>query len=88
MRAYFNRFTITMTKTQALSACHQGQCDEDVRELSKEPRIARQLAKLDPASVREELREYGAWDETELSDHEQNLQRVLWLAAGDIESQD
>ena len=42
------------------------------------------LAKIDPAILRDELREYGAWDENELADHDQNLQRLLWLAAGDI----
>jgi hypothetical protein len=75
---------LQMTKAQAESASHQGQCDSDVRELSRVPKIARQLAKLDPAKLRSELKEYGAWDEAELADHDQNLQRILWLAAGDI----
>jgi hypothetical protein len=35
-----------------------------------------------------ELKEYGAWDAEELADHEQNLQRILWLASGDITEQD
>jgi hypothetical protein len=35
-----------------------------------------------------ELKEYGAWGAEELADHDQNLQRVLWLAAGDITEQD
>jgi large repetitive protein len=30
------------------------------------------------------LDEYGAWDDKELRDHAQNLQRILWLACGDI----
>lgn len=50
--------------------------------------IAVQLAALDPKALASELQEYGAWDETELADHEQNLQRILWLAAGDIIEQD
>jgi hypothetical protein len=36
------------------------------------------------AELRRTLKEYGAWDATELADHDQNLQRILWLAAGDI----
>ena len=48
------------------------------------PAIARQLRAIDPALLREELGGYGAWDETELADHAQNLQRLVWLAAGDI----
>jgi hypothetical protein len=75
---------IAMTLDQARSASHQGQCDDDVLALSRVPEIARQLAEIDPATLRRELREYGAWDAAELADHEQNLQRFLWCAAGSI----
>lgn len=30
------------------------------------------------------LRGYGAWDEEQLKDHDENLTRILWLACGDI----
>jgi len=76
--------TLQMTMDQARSASHQGQCDADVEALSRVPVIARQLRKLDADTLRRELREYGAWDADELADHEQNLQRILWLAAGEI----
>src|SRR6202043_1547182 len=82
------RIELQMTMEQAESASHQGDCDEDTRELSKVPAIAEQLAKIDPAVLSTELKEYGAWDAEELSDREQNLQRVLWLAAGDITERD
>jgi hypothetical protein len=78
------RIELEMTMEDALSASHQGQCDDDVLALSKVPRIAEQLARIDPELLRAELKEYGAWDSQELSDHDQNLQRILWLAAGDI----
>jgi hypothetical protein len=52
--------------------------------LACEPGVAAQLAALDPEKVRDELREYGAWDDDELADHAANLLRVLWLAAGQI----
>jgi hypothetical protein len=42
------RIELKMTLDQARSASHQGQCDSDVRDLSKVPAIARQLAKIDP----------------------------------------
>jgi hypothetical protein len=42
------------------------------------------LERIDPVALRKELAEYGAWDEQELADHEQNIQRILWIAAGDI----
>jgi hypothetical protein len=35
-------------------------------------------------SIVKELSEYGAWDGDELSDHEQNWHRILWIAAWEI----
>jgi len=78
------RIELKMTKTQAESAAHSGRCDDDVAFLTREKSIARQLAKIDPDLLRDELREYGAWDEQELVDHDQNLARIVWIAAWDI----
>lgn len=78
------RIELQITRKQAKSASHQGQCDADVLALSQVPTIRRQLKKIDPQTLREELREYGAWEDEELQDHTQNLQRILWLACGDI----
>jgi hypothetical protein len=82
------RIELQMTMEQAESASHSGECDEDVRELSKVPAIADQLAKIDPALLSAELEGYGAWDDEERADHDQNVQRILWLAAGDITEQE
>jgi hypothetical protein len=78
------RIEFQMTIAQAKSASHQGQCDEDVRALSKVPAVAVQLAEIKPEVLRDELDEYGSWDAEELADHNQNIQRILWLAAGNI----
>jgi hypothetical protein len=75
---------IEMTMAQAQSASHQGQCDDDVQALSNNRKIRRQLERITPEVLRKELAEYGAWNEQELADHEQNIQRILWIAAGDI----
>ena len=80
----FNRFELNITKAQVLSAYHSGAMDDDIAALAKVPRIARQLKKLDPDQVRAELAEYGAWNEEELQDHAENLQRVLWCGVCDI----
>lgn len=48
------------------------------------PYVKRQLDKLDPKAVVRELKSTGAWEDSDLQDHEQNLLRVLWLAAGNI----
>jgi hypothetical protein len=73
-----------MTLEQAESASHAGDCEADVQALQADPVIAEQLAKIKPEALRRELEDYGTWDAEELSDHNQNLTRILWLAAGDI----
>lgn len=78
------RIELVIAAEDAAGASHSGQCDADVMALSEVPYIAVQLAQLEPATVADELKEYGAWDAAELADHAQNLQRLLWIACGDI----
>ena len=78
------RIELQITKKQADSCSHAGQCDVDVEALKLNPSIARQLKKLDPVIVSAALKEYGAWDDLELSDHNENLTRLLWVACCDI----
>jgi len=75
---------LQITKAQAESGSHSGQCDDDIEYLCQVPAIRRQLAKLDPETLKTELKEYGAWSEEELSDHEQNTRRWLWICCGNI----
>jgi hypothetical protein len=75
---------LQMTKAQAQVMSHSGSCDADVADGRKIPAIKRQLDKIKPEVLKLVLKEYGAWDDEELNDHEQNLDRILWLAAGDI----
>lgn len=64
---------------------HQGQCDADIAWIMKhEAKVSRQLRRVDPEVLREELKGYGCWDEEELEEHHANLTRLLWLACGDI----
>ncbi len=84
MRSHFNRFTLILTKAQALGASNQGQCDNAVRALSEVPSVARQLRLLRPEDVRAELAECGAWNAEELEDAAQNLRRILWIASMNI----
>ena len=79
------RIELNITLKDALTGFHQGQCQEDVEYLlSHRPYIRRQLAKIDVQTLRDELREYGDWKTEELEDHETNIQRILWIACGDI----
>jgi hypothetical protein len=81
------RIEFELTLEDARHGSHQGQCDSDVKDLSEVPYIKEQLDKIDPELLSDELREYGAWDETERADHAQNTQRILWLACGDIQEE-
>lgn len=78
------RVEFQLTIEDAHCGSHQGSCDDDIAELVKVPYISEQLAAIDPDLLRRELAEYGAWDDTELSDHDENLKRILWIACGDI----
>ena len=84
MIASFDRFSIKLTMQQTLSCSHPGPCDSDVRALLKLPSVQRQLKKIPSRILRDELREYGAWDEAELSIRTENNARIIWIAAGDI----
>jgi hypothetical protein len=84
MYASFNRFEIEMTKEQAHDASHSGSCDNDVAELLTNPKVKRQLKKIPDDLLAAELREFGAWDETELADRKENEARIIWIAAGNI----
>ena len=78
------RIELNITKTNAAIGSHQGQCDEDVKMLMQLPSIKKQLDKIQPDLLASELQEYGAWDEEELNNHEENKMRLLWIACGDI----
>lgn len=78
------RIELQMTLKQAQACSHPGDCEADVLELRKDSRIKRQLEKIDPLLLRNELDEYGAWDDEELADHDRNLTRLLWIACNDI----
>ena len=78
------RIELDLTIEQASKGYHSGQCDNDIRELRSYPEIENQLQALDPQLLKNELGEFGAWDDEELSNHENNLDRLLWIACGDI----
>lgn len=70
------------------SCNHPGPCDGDVAEAMLMPEIKSQLDAINPKVLADELSDYGAWNEDELKDHEQNKARILWIACGDIMEQD
>lgn len=83
--AQFNRFEIKLSEDCVGDCHHQGDCQADVEQWMEDKYTSKQLKKLDVAKLAEELKEYGAWDAKELADHNKNLMRILWIAAGDIQ---
>ncbi len=83
--AYFNYIDGISLSDDVVRMCsHSGPCDEDVKRCLELPEVKKELDSIKPDALRRELREYGAWDDNELLSHSDNLERILWIAAGDI----
>lgn len=81
--ALFNRFEFELPDEAVEDCHHQGPCDEDVAYW--QPKI---LAWPPADDIRAELKEYGAWNQEELSDDDANQRRLLWIAAGNIQDEE
>ena len=74
---------IQMTREQADSMYHSGDCGEDVEAALRMPWLAPQLEDLDDSDVQRELRDWG-FDPDDLEDEQRNRERLVWMAAGYI----
>lgn len=84
--AYFNYIGSIELPEDVVRLCHHmGDCDEDITRCMELPEVKAELAEIDPVQLARELSEYGAWTDKELEDHNENLRRILWIAAGDIQ---
>lgn len=85
---YFNYIgSITLPEDVVNLCSHQGDCEEDCRRCMELPEVKAELAEIDPEKLRKELSEYGAWDDAQLADHNENLMRILWIASGNIQDE-
>lgn len=84
LTAQFNRLSLELTLDDAAFASLPGDQSERIDCLRTVGYIAHQLDDLDPETVRAELAARGAWSSAELSNHDANLSRLLWLACCDI----
>jgi len=85
-RHWFNgRAAISRLPQQCIEACSgPGPADDSVAYW-----VQRLNFEAPAWLLREHLRGYGAWDRSQLCDHKANLERFLWIWAGDCrESQD
>jgi hypothetical protein len=84
-QAYFNYIGILNLPSDCVDDCsHSGRCDDDVAHWVSQPEIKSQLDEINPEQLVKELDEHGAWSEEELSNHDDNLLRILWIAATNI----
>jgi len=78
------RIEMQIRLSDAESVHHAGDCYDEIAALLKKPYINEQISKLNPETIAQELKEYGAWDAVELLDENMNKVRLLWVACGDI----
>lgn len=86
MIAYFDAyqhgtFSLTMTLEQAKCASHPGNCDDDVAHIASLPKLLRQRRAIGDDNIRAVVSDASDWDTT---DADENWQRLVWMAAGDI----
>ena len=82
--AYLERFTLQLPALCVSECAHQGDCSADVARWAMHRDVSAQFDTIEPDDLRAELREYGAWDDAELSDTAENRERMLWIAACNI----
>ena len=78
------RVELNISRDQAARGYHSGDCAADIAALMQESEISGQLLALDPPLVAGILQEYGGWTPAELSNDADNLERLLWIACGDL----
>lgn len=80
---------LRITLEHARIGSHPGQCSGDIRWLRHNVGyIEDQLQEIDRATLAQILGEYGAWSHKDREDHDENLNRILWIACGDITNGD
>jgi hypothetical protein len=86
MEAPFNYITesLNITKAVAKECSKSGNNEYSVNYYMNLPKYKKQLDKLNPIEVRAELNDIGAWEDDELNNHNDNLQRLFWLSCGNI----
>lgn len=87
--AYFNYIGSIELPEDVVRHCHHsGSCDEDVIRCMELAEVKAELSEINPEQLRKELSEYGAWNDDQLMDHQENLKRILWIAAGNIQDEE
>lgn len=75
------RVELAIKRDDAIKGYHSGQCDDDIQELLTVPYIKKQLSNIPADALKSILAEYSNWN---TDNHTDNMNRILWLACGDI----
>jgi hypothetical protein len=76
---------LMLTGYEASRCSMQGDCTQAIEgELGDNDSLRARLEAIDTQTLADCLAEYTDWD---VDDHQENLRRVLWIAAGDIQDQ-
>lgn len=86
--ASFNLFEIEIPTYMVDSTPQTGSCDSAITEWLEEDYIQTQLTEIGNDKIASELYEFGAWDDDELKNFEENKARILWIAIGNIWDED
>ena len=86
MEAPFNYITssLNITKAVAKECSKSGNNENSVNHYMNLPKYKRQLSKINKDELISELNDLGVWEDDELKNHNDNLQRVFWLSCGNI----
>ena len=84
--ALFNYIGEIELPSEVIDDCPKsGACDSYIDYvLNNNEYVSNELEKINPDKLKIELSEYGAWDDDELSNHYNNLERILWIAIFNI----
>lgn len=83
----FNRFIITIPYECMEDCSAQGRVDEAVQFWLSKSVIQNELKQIPDFDLMAELKEYGAWNEIELLNRDDNEARILWIAAGNYKEE-
>jgi len=83
--ASFEKLELLMRREDAelLSGGGYDQSD-NAKTVIEQPYMVDQFRKLDVNDIRLSLKPYGAWNDIELADDDENQLRLVWLAGNDI----
>ena len=86
MEAPFNYImaSLNITKAVANECSKSGNNENSVNYYINLPKYKKQLDKIDKEELKQELNDIGVWEDEELENHNDNLQRIFWLSCGRI----